>query len=123
MNKSIRLGAVLSLLLTVVLLINLTVVQALREEKYAQNPLNSRNFIEMKQVDRGPINAGGQIVADSTQDANGFYQRVYPNMPYSFGPVLGYVSDQFGVGGLEAEYNSVLNGKAARAAAGFCAPG
>ncbi|MCT1493245.1 penicillin-binding protein 2 [Corynebacterium sanguinis] len=123
MNKSIRLGAVLSLLLTVVLLINLTVVQTLREEKYAQNPLNSRNFIEMKQVDRGPINAGGQIVADSTQDTNGFYQRVYPNMPYSFGPVLGYVSDQFGVGGLEAEYNSVLNGEGSASGSRFLRTG
>ncbi|QPK83292.1 penicillin-binding protein 2 [Corynebacterium qintianiae] len=111
MNKFIRLGAALALFLTVILLINLTVVQGLREEKYAQNPLNSRNFIELKQVDRGKINAGGQIVADSAKDDNGFYQRVYPNMPYSFGPVLGYVSDQFGVGGLEAGYNSVLNGE------------
>lgn len=111
MNKSIRLGAVLSLVLTAVLLINLTVVQTLREERYALNPLNSRNFIELKQVDRGPINAGGQTVADSIADENGFYQRTYPNMPYSFGPVLGYVSDQFGVGGLEAGYNSVLSGE------------
>lgn len=111
MNKSIRLGAVLSLVLTAVLLINLTLVQAFHEEEYAQNPLNSRNFIELKQVDRGPINAGGQIVADSAKDDNGLYQRVYPNMPYSFGPVLGYVSDQFGVAGLEAGYNSVLSGE------------
>lgn len=111
MNKSIRLGATLSILLTVVLLVNLTVVQALRENTYAQNPLNARTFVEMKQVDRGKINAGGQILAESTKGANDFYQRTYPNMPYSFGPVLGYVSDQFGVGGLEATYNSVLNGE------------
>ncbi|SDM03261.1 Cell division protein FtsI/penicillin-binding protein 2 [Corynebacterium mycetoides] len=111
MNKSIRLGAVLSMILTLVLLLNLTVVQGFREDKYAQNPLNSRNFIELKQVDRGRINAGGQIVADSEKDQNDFYQRVYPNMPYSFGPVLGYVSDQFGVGGLEAGMNQALSGE------------
>ncbi|AWB83106.1 penicillin-binding transpeptidase domain-containing protein [Corynebacterium liangguodongii] len=113
MNKSIRLGAVLSLLLTVALLVNLTVVQGLSEEKYAQDARNARTFIELKQVNRGQINAGGQVLADSEKGADELYQRLYPTMPYSFGPVLGYVSDQFGVGGLEAGYNADLNGDGA----------
>ncbi|MDY5785607.1 penicillin-binding transpeptidase domain-containing protein [Corynebacterium sp.] len=111
MNKSIRLGALVSLLLTVVLLVNFTVVQGFREQRYAQNPLNARTFVELKQINRGNINAGGQVLAESYQDENAFYQRAYPNMPYSFAPILGYVSDQYGMAGLEAGYNAELSGE------------
>ncbi|WP_342318773.1 penicillin-binding protein 2 [Corynebacterium mayonis] len=111
MNKSIRLGAMFSLLLTVVLLINLTVVQGLREETYAQDGRNARNFIELKQINRGNINAGGTVLAQSHPDENNFFQRAYPNMPFSFAPVVGYVSDQYGTSGLEAGFNSELTGQ------------
>lgn len=111
MNKSIRLGAGIALLLIVALLVNFTVVQGFREEEYAQDSRNSRTFMELKQVNRGQINAGGQVLAESYRDeATGFYQRAYPNMPYSFGPVVGYVSDQFGTSQLESTFNAELNG-------------
>lgn len=111
MNKAIRLGAFVSLILTVVLLINFTVIQGFREERYAQNPLNARTFVEMKQINRGNINAGGQVLAESYKDDNDFYQRTYPNMPVSFAPVVGYVSDQYGTAGIEAGFNSELMGE------------
>ena len=111
MNTTIRRGAILSLLLIVALLAHFTVVQGFREEEYAQDSRNSRTFMELKQVNRGQINAGGQVLAESYRDeATGFYQRVYPNMPYSFGPVIGYVSDQFGTSQLESTFNAELNG-------------
>ena len=53
MNKSIRLGAGIALLLIVALLVNFTVVQGFREEKYAQSPLNSRTVVELRQINRG----------------------------------------------------------------------
>ena len=37
MNKSIRYGAVVALLMIAALLVNFTVVQGLREDEYAQN--------------------------------------------------------------------------------------
>ena len=111
MNTTIRRGAILSLLLIVALLVHFTVVQGFREEEYAQDSRNSRTFMELKQVNRGQINAGGQVLAESHRDeATGFYQRAYPNMPYSFGPVVGYVSDQFGTSQLESTFNAELNG-------------
>ncbi|MCG7279259.1 penicillin-binding protein 2 [Corynebacterium imitans] len=111
MNTTIRRGAILSLLLIVALLVHFTVVQGFREEEYAQDSRNSRTFMELKQVNRGQINAGGQVLAESYRDeATGFYQRAYPNMPYSFGPVVGYVSDQFGTSQLESTFNAELNG-------------
>ncbi len=111
MNKSIRLGALFSLLLTVILLAHFTVVQGFSEDRYAQDPRNARTFVELKQINRGNINAGGQVLAQSYRDDNDFYQRTYPNMPYSFAPVVGYVSDQFGTAGLESGYNDQLTGE------------
>ncbi|WP_257158956.1 penicillin-binding transpeptidase domain-containing protein [Corynebacterium cystitidis] len=110
MNRSIRIGAIFSLLMIVALLLNLTWVQAFNEEKYAQNPLNQRAFIKMKETERGQINAGGQILAQSVQGDDGLYHRTYPTMPISFAPVVGYLSDQYGAAGLEQGFNAQLNG-------------
>lgn len=111
MNTSIRWGAFGSILLTVLLLANFTWVQGFHEEDYARNPLNARNFIEAKKVERGQINAGGQILAESTPVGDGFYARNYPNMPYSFAPVVGYLSDRYGAAGIESGFNADLNGE------------
>lgn len=110
MNRSIRFAAVFGLILTVVLLVNLTVIQGFSQEKYADNPLNRRNFIEQKLSPRGQISAGGQILAESVQDENGYYQRNYVANPIAYGPIEGYSSDIYGNSGLESSYNSVLNG-------------
>ena len=111
MNSSIRIGAIGSLVLTVILLINLSWVQVFHEDEYARHPRNSRNYIEAKQIERGQISAGGQVLAQSLVDDQGFYQRSYPNMPFSFAPVVGYLSDRYGVAGLEAGFNADLNGE------------
>src|SRR5699024_842173 len=109
MNKSIRITSLFALVLIVILLANLTWIQGFREDELAQNPLNSRNFLEAKSTPRGQISAGGQILAESYQDDNGYYQRQYVTSPQAFGPVQGYLSDIYGAAGLELGYNSVLN--------------
>lgn len=123
MNKSIRLGASFALLLIIALLVNFTVVQGFREDVYAQDPRNSRNTIELKEIDRGQINAGGQVLAESTKTEDGSYQRTYPTMPYSFGPVVGYVSDQYGTSQLEGGYNAELTGEGTGGASRFLRTG
>ena len=40
MNRSIRLVAVFAIILTIILLVNLTIVQAFQEDKYANHPAN-----------------------------------------------------------------------------------
>lgn len=123
MNKSIRLGASFALLLVLALLVNFTVVQGFREEEYAQDPRNSRNTIELNQIDRGQITAGGQVLAQSHKDEEGTYQRSYPTMPFSFAPVVGYVSNQFGTSQLEAGYNAALTGDIAGGTSRFLRTG
>ena len=78
MNKSIRVNALFSIILTIILLINLTVVQAFSVDKYADNPKNQRGFYDMQTVARGQIFAGGTVLAQSTANEDGIYSRSYP---------------------------------------------
>ena len=111
MNKSIRLVSLFAILLTAVLLVNLTVVQALSEDKYAHNPKNVRGYLEMRTTPRGQIFAGDTVLAQSTADENGNYSRSYPTDSPAFATVTGYLSERFGASQLEASQNGILNGK------------
>lgn len=110
MNRSIRITSLFSLLLILVLVANLTWIQAFRDDDLAQNPLNARGFLEAKSTPRGQISTGGQVLAESSQDDQGFYQRSYITNPTAYAPVVGYLSDVYGAAGLELGYNSILNG-------------
>src|SRR5699024_2088989 len=110
MNKSIRVTALFSIILTIILLINLTVVQAFSVDKYANNPKNQRGFYDMQTVARGQIFAGGTVLAQSTADEEGIYSRSYPVDSPAWGPVTGYLSTQYGASQLEASQNNILNG-------------
>lgn len=110
MNKSIRIGALFALLLTLVLLVHVTIIQSFKEDEYAQNSLNARGFYEMQQIPRGHISANGMVLAESHPNAEGNYERSYPASPYAFGPVLGYLSAQYGAAGIEASQNGILSG-------------
>lgn len=111
MNRSIRFTSIFALLLTLVLLVNLSIIHVFRQDEYAANPLNQRGFLELKSTPRGQISTGGMVLATSAADGEGLYQRSYPSEnPTAFGPVTGYLSDQFGASGLESSYNGVLNG-------------
>ena len=99
------------MILTVILLINLTYIQAFQTKELAENPLNARQFYDMKQRQRGQISAGGQVLAESVRDDNGYYNRRYVYAPEAFGSVEGYFSDRFGAAGIEASQNSILSGE------------
>lgn len=111
MNRSIRLVSLFALLLTAVLLVNLTVVQAFSTDKYAHNPKNVRGYLEMRTTPRGQIFAGDTVLAQSTADENGNYSRSYPTDSPAFADVTGYLSERFGASQLEASQNDILNGK------------
>ncbi|CAB0741494.1 penicillin-binding transpeptidase domain-containing protein [Corynebacterium diphtheriae] len=110
MNRSIRFTSVFALLLILILLVNLTIIQGFSQEKYAHNALNRRGFIELKSQARGQISTGGQVLAESYQDEEGFYQRRYVTNPAIYGPIEGYLSDIYGASGMESNLNGVLSG-------------
>lgn len=110
MNRAVRNVSVFVFVLIAVLLVNLTWIQAFQTENYAHNSRNARQYFETKSVPRGQITAGGQILAESTADEDGFYQRSYPTSSAAFGSVVGYLSDRFGADGIERSQNSILDG-------------
>lgn len=119
MNKSIRFGATFSLLLIVALLVNLSIIQAFKEQEYAQDERNSRLTLELRQINRGQIIAGDEVLAESFKNDADIYQRSYPRMPFSFAPVLGYVSNTYGTAQLEAGFNAQLMGETGSGASRF----
>lgn len=110
MNKSIRGVSLFALLLIVALLVNLTIIQGFSEDKYAKNPKNMRGYYELQTVPRGHIFAGNTVLAESNANEDGVYSRSYPVNSAAWGPVTGYISQNFGASQLEASYNEVLNG-------------
>ena len=89
MNKTIRQIFVFIIGLAVLLLANLTYLQGFQQEKYAQNALNSRQFLEEKSKPRGQISTGGAILARSEEDEDGLYSRIYESNPTAYAPVVG----------------------------------
>lgn len=110
MNRSIRLVAVFAIILTIILLVNLTIVQAFQEDKYANHPANQRGFYDSQTIARGQISAGGQVLAESLPNADETYSRNYPTNPPAFSNIVGYLSNQFGASQLEQSHNEILNG-------------
>lgn len=110
MNKSIRQVLIFSFVLVLLLLVNMTWLQGFQEDKYANNPLNSRQFLEDKQRPRGQISTGGEVLARSEKADDDFYHRYYETNPEAYAAVVGYLSDQYGSAGLERSQNDILNG-------------
>lgn len=110
MNKTIRQIFVVVLGLFVLLLANLTYIQGFQQDKYAYNPLNSRQFLEEKSKPRGQITTDGAILAHSVKGDNGFYDRSYDTDPEAYAAVVGYLSDIYGSAGIERSQNEILNG-------------
>ena len=110
MNKTIRQIFVVVLGLFVLLLANLTYIQGFQQDKYAHNPLNSRQFLEEKSKPRGQITTDGDILAHSVKSENGLYDRSYDTDPEAYAAVVGYLSDIYGSAGIERSQNEILNG-------------
>ncbi|MDK7214223.1 penicillin-binding transpeptidase domain-containing protein [Corynebacterium pyruviciproducens] len=111
MNRTIRIASLFSLVLVFILLVNLTWVQVFRTDELADNPLNRRQFYRAQMIARGPITAGGEVLAHSEKQEDGTYERRYGESAPLYGPTIGYLDPQFGAAGLEASQNDVLNGE------------
>lgn len=111
MNRPIKAVAIFTLVLSLILLINLTWIQAFQTKQLAENPKNSRQYLDMRQRQRGQISAGGQVLAQSTANEDGLYSREYVFAPEAFGSVEGYFSDRYGASGIESSQNSILTGE------------
>lgn len=99
---------VITLLLILALLVNVTYVQGFQAQGLRDDPLNARQFEDRFKIDRGPIVAGGERLAWSEQVGDDLYQRRYKDGA-AFAPVTGYFS-VFSQTGLEEAENHFMDG-------------
>jgi peptidoglycan glycosyltransferase len=118
-NVGIRRVGVTILVLFVAIAAQLTYLQVVDSAKLANDPHNTRKFLQDLRQPRGDIvTSDGVVVAESVPINDQYrYQRVYPSATAQlFAQVVGYQSIQFGSVGVEAEYSSELAGRDPRLA-------
>lgn len=111
MNKPLRRVAIAGMLLLVVLMVNVNYIQGSQADKLRNDPLNSRQYAQQFQHNRGPIMAGNVTLAQSKKlggEDSKTYQRVY-NQGQLYSPITGFVS-VFSRTGVEGAENGLLDG-------------
>ena len=112
MDRSIRRLGLFYCVLIGALVLNLTWLQVLQNNRLTANPANRRRLVEEYGIRRGRIlTSDGALLAESLESTGEFkYTRRYPQASL-YGHVTGYDSPQFGRTGIEAEYNDYLLAK------------
>ncbi|MGO9877443.1 MAG: peptidoglycan D,D-transpeptidase FtsI family protein [Acidimicrobiia bacterium] len=119
MNVGIRRVGIAILVLFIGLAAQLTYLQVVDSSKLANDPHNTRKFLQDLRQPRGDIvTSDGVVVAESVPVNDDYrYQRVYPSATAElFAQVVGYQSINFGSVGVEAQYSSELAGRDPRLA-------
>ena len=111
MNRPIRRVAVVSLLMSLAVMINLSIAYVAQAQYFNDRPENHRVTDARFGQDRGPIMVGNSPIAKSTPvDDKYRYQRSYPSGEL-YAPVTGFYSYQYGASALEASYSPELAGQ------------
>lgn len=112
MQRGIKRLGIFFIILTLLLVLNLSYLQVWGQKRLMENPANTRRLVEEYGIARGKIIAvDGQVLAESVPAAGPFaYRRKYYQGSL-FSHVLGYDSPQFGRTGLEENYNDCLLGR------------
>lgn len=111
MNPALRRTGVVALLLMGSLLLQVTWVQFVGDDRYGDYDDSRTRFVEYE-VPRGMIFAGDVVIAhslESPEDSAYGYHRDYPEGDY-FGNITGFKSAYRGSSAMEAAQNEVLNG-------------
>lgn len=111
MNRPIRGVAVVSLLMTMALMLNLSVSYLAQADYFYNRPENRRVTDARFGQDRGPIMVGNTPIAKSTQVGDRFrFQRSYPD-PELYAPITGYYAYLYGASALELSQSAELAGQ------------
>ena len=110
MNTPVRRVAIAVMAMILLLMGNLTYVQVVQAGDYRSDPRNQRVLLAEYSRKRGQIQAGGQVLASSTEtDDRLRYLRQYTDGPM-YAPVTGYYSITYSSSGIERAADTVLNG-------------
>lgn len=113
------------------LVANLTLIMVIQADYYQNMPGNNHTMAKEANTERGSISTyDGVVLAESQQQEDGTYERVYPAGDLA-SHVVGYYSTRYGASGIEASENSTLKGQqnyaswtdVINAAAGISTPG
>ncbi len=110
MSRRLRILATIILVLFAVIVAQSANIQFFRSKSLDANPNNPSNTNPSAQYPRGEIlAANGDVLAYSVKqnDPSFPYRRIYPDGSLTSG-VVGYVSQYYGVDGIEEEYNGYL---------------
>ena len=111
MNKAMSKVFIISVVLFVALIVNLTWLMTVRAQWFQDRPENKRSIAKEMRIKRGDILAYDGSVVAGTERRSGYYYRDYPNG--AFAPqLLGYDSVRYGRSGIEAQLNDALTGQA-----------
>lgn len=111
LDKPLRRVSIFALILILALMININYIQGSQAQKLQKDPLNSRQYLDILNRDRGKIMAGGKELAFSqgTGRSDQKFQRKY-NDPEIFSPVTGYFAASGGTTFVERAENGLLDG-------------
>ncbi|MBO2455322.1 hypothetical protein J4573_50160 [Actinomadura barringtoniae] len=109
MDKAVKLTWILTLLMVLALMANVTYVQGFKAQELRDDPLNARQYQNRNRIERGPIVASGKRLAWSEKVGDtGTFRRRYWNSDV-FSPITGYFS-VFSQSALESAENHILDG-------------
>ena len=95
-----------------VLIANLTYIQLIKAEEYQHMPNNNHTIARSAHVQRGAIiTHDGVTLAESVQQEDGTFARVYPQGSLA-SHTVGFVSPRYGTSGVERTMNTRLTGHA-----------
>lgn len=105
-NITVMFGILFALLVA-----NLTFIMIVNAQNYQNMPGNGHTVVKEARSERGTISTyDGVVLAQSVEQADGTYKRVYPAGTMA-AHVLGYYSEKYGTAGMEAAMNDTLKGQ------------
>jgi peptidoglycan glycosyltransferase len=110
-NRSMGKVFIVTVVLFVALIVNLTWIMAGRAQWYQDRPENKRSIAKEMKIKRGDILGYDGAVIAGTDRRSGYYYRDYPNGTIA-PQLIGYDSVRYGRSGIEAQLNDVLTGQA-----------
>ena len=110
MNKAMSKVFIITAVLFVALVVNLTWIMVVRAQWFQDRPENKRSIAKEMKIKRGDIVGFDGSVIAGTQRRSGYYYRDYPNGTIA-PQLVGYDSVQYGRTGIEAQLNDALTGQ------------
>ena len=113
MNKAMSRVFIITVVLFVALIVNLTWIMVVRAQWFQDRPENKRSIAKEMKIKRGDILGFDGSVIAGTQRRSGYYYRDYPNGTIA-PQLVGYDSVRYGRSGIEAQLNDELTGQSER---------